>query len=82
MESEQIRITRSKTRKYPLAWYPNENPGRIFLGIENDIGQRRRQEVAVSSAGEFAAMAAVLNQSPVYLNDDTGVISGVDEVGE
>ena len=67
--------TKTVITKYSLGWKPETNQRKITLRLAD----YRRIEVPVDSVEEFLAIAAVLNQSPVYYYPD-GSIIGEDEV--
>ena len=53
---------------YGLAWNSKTNSGEVILKLQSN------QEVRLPAAngGDFAAMAAVLNESPVFYSSETG----------
>lgn len=63
--------------RYSLGWHTKENAG--FISIEVD--GRRSGTVTYKDPAEFAAVAAVLRESPVFFKD--GLIrSGVENAEE
>ncbi len=54
---------------YKIAWDPNNHRGYIFLTLQS----RETKNITVT-ADDFVAIATVLNESPVFLNTDTGII--------
>jgi hypothetical protein len=61
---------KKKILRYGLGWNPNTKQGAITL----DVGDAQPMRVPVSSAEEFAALAAVLNEEPVFLDTTNGFI--------
>jgi hypothetical protein len=57
-------------KSYALGWNPKTKEGSLRIKLAN--GQD--YPVPVSSAAELAALAAILNESPIGLNTDTGFI--------
>jgi hypothetical protein len=51
-----------------MRWNPVQNTGQIVLTLAN--GQKKEISAAAS---EFAAIAAILNQSPIYLFPDGSI---------
>jgi hypothetical protein len=65
--------------KYLLGWNPKTKNGRARISLQ--AGQVIN--VPVGSAEELSALAAILNESPVSFNTDTGEIltAGWEDVG-
>ena len=62
---------------YVLQWHPGHDQGRILIRVQNNP---QPINLPVNSPQEFAAIAAVLNQSPAFFYPATGVIaSGWDQ---
>ena len=65
--------------EHSLAWHPGANKGRIMLKLLNTPVP---QELVVETAQEFAALAMVLNESPVWYVTETGfIVTGWEQVG-
>lgn len=62
---------------YGLHWNPQTKDGRIIL----DVGDGRPIAVAITSAAEFAALAAVLNEKPVFLEGNGAISTSWQPVG-
>jgi hypothetical protein len=57
-------------REFGMSWNPATKQGEIILHLEN--GQAPK--VPVSSAEEFAAIALILGETPIFLDTDNGRI--------
>lgn len=66
-----------KVTKYALAWQSNTNTGRIVLQIE---GSNDAIELDVNTAGEFAAISAVLGRKTVHYDTDLGTIRSSEQL--
>jgi hypothetical protein len=70
-------MNRKQIVNYGLHWNPATKDGRITL----DLGDGKPVPVSVHSAEEFAAIAAVLNEKPVYLETNGSISTGWQPVG-
>ncbi|MCI0744743.1 MAG: hypothetical protein L0Y58_04980 [Verrucomicrobia subdivision 3 bacterium] len=70
-------MNRRQIINYGLHWNPQTKEGRIIL----DLGDENPVPVPVASAEEFAALAAVLNEKPVYLEANGAISTGWQPVG-
>jgi hypothetical protein len=68
--------TGKKITKYTLSWNHKTNKGDPVEVLFED---GTTEKLEVNNANEFLILAAVLNQSPVYMRDD-GMIKGVDKI--
>ncbi|HSM52342.1 MAG TPA: hypothetical protein VLA75_13150 [Thermoanaerobaculia bacterium] len=55
---------------YTLAWYPGSNRAQCEIRLADG----RSRKVPVESAAELAALAAVLDRGPAYLEDDGRIV--------
>lgn len=63
---------------YALAWSPQHKTGLVNLKYQH--GQPVR--IPVNTADEFIALAVILNESPVFYDDESRTIqTGWEEVG-
>ncbi len=64
--------TGKKITNYALFWNPFTNKeGRVVIVLDDGT----RKDLPVETQAEFLALAAILNQSSVYMRDD-GLIGG------
>lgn len=61
-----------RIKGYGIKWHPGLRKGVVMLDVVGD--PRPDANIQVNSAEELAALAAVLNKSPVYFHRD-GTIS-------
>ena len=66
-----------KVTKYALAWQSETNTGRIILRLE---GSEDAVELDVNTAGEFAAIAAVLGREAVNYDPNLGVLRSTEQL--
>lgn len=66
-----------KVTKYALAWQSTTNTGRIVLQIE---GSNDAIELDVNTAGEFAAISAVLGRKVVHYDTNLGTIRSSEQL--
>ncbi|HEX2269965.1 MAG TPA: hypothetical protein VHH35_10535 [Pyrinomonadaceae bacterium] len=63
--------------EYALTWTPNADIGRIRLRLANN-----EVKTINVKAAEFAAMAAILNESPISFHEEDGTIfTGKEPIG-
>ena len=63
---------------YGLSWSPEHKTGEVTLRYQ--YGQQVK--IRVNSAEEFTAMATILNESPVFYDEDSrSLMTGWEEVG-
>ncbi len=70
-------VNRKPITTYRLIWNPWANEGRILVGVKGKV-----KPVPVSSPAEFAAIAAVLKESPVFLYQNGTISTGKEPVEE
>ena len=68
---------RKRIKKYHLAWHPLQKKAAVLLELEDGT----KEQIAVPSPEELAALAAILRESPVFLYD-TGVVGTIDQEPE
>jgi hypothetical protein len=71
-------MNRQPIVSFAIAWNPNGSRGFVTLRLAG--GQETR--VPVASAAEFAAIAAVLRESPVFLYEGGLIGTGWEEVAD
>lgn len=63
---------------YSLLWRPGDNKGSVILVLQD----RRQIPINADSAQELAALAAILNEAPVFFRTEDGsLFTGVEDVG-
>lgn len=57
---------------YRLAWHPGVNEGRAIIRLQSGD----EKNVPINSPAELSALAAVLREKPVFLEEDGYIYTG------
>ena len=65
-------MTRRGIKSYVIGWEPGRNRALASLQLEDGT----HHSVKVETAGELAALAAILKESPVFLYENGLIVTG------
>ena len=70
-------MKKKQIRAYTMAWDPKKNKGYVKI----DFGKETKS-VPIGSANEFTAVATILKESPVFVNNKGLIHTGWEEIEE